>query len=326
MKNFVNQQNKKRILFTPGPGSLHKANLASLGPCFGRGDAFYESVETEVLRRLCEMSGHDKIARLQGSATLALEIAISNFVYGKVLVVNTGFYSQRLLDIVSQHMDLGDARSEVDMIDVDNLDSIHKSYDWVMACYTETSNATIISTDELYKLKKRTGASLLLDATGSIGLEDNHELADVIAYSSCKGLFGLTGASFIAFNEMPRSQPKSLYLSLDTHLNKMVTGPYHTIQSLYETLQIHGEIKASVIANKKRVLRDYKKYIVHSSNNQPLLCTAVSCSLVARDDNVVLYKSRAKNPGSIICHLGELHLGSSAKGDINALLEPCIGN
>jgi galactokinase len=37
---------------------------------------------------------------------------------------------------------------------------------------------------------------LYVDATGSIGLEDNHQLADVMAFSSCKGLFGLTGAGF----------------------------------------------------------------------------------------------------------------------------------
>ena len=43
-------------------------------------------------------------------------------------------------------------------------------------------------------------AKLLLDATGSIGLEPDHNLADTIAFSSCKGLFGLTGASFICFN------------------------------------------------------------------------------------------------------------------------------
>ena len=30
------------------------------------------------------------------------------------------------------------------------------------------------------------------DATASIGLEENHDLADLLAFSSCKGLFGLT--------------------------------------------------------------------------------------------------------------------------------------
>ena len=35
----------------------------------------------------------------------------------------------------------------------------------------------------------------MLDATASIGLESGHEQAEILAYSSCKGLFGLTGAA-----------------------------------------------------------------------------------------------------------------------------------
>ena len=31
----------------------------------------------------------------------------------------------------------------------------------------------------------------MIDATGSINLEDNHDLADVCIFSSCKGLGGL---------------------------------------------------------------------------------------------------------------------------------------
>ena len=49
----------------------------------------------------------------------------------------------------------------------------------------------------------------MLDATASIGLETNHNYADVIGYSSCKGLFGLTGAAFIAYNEPPQNEINS---------------------------------------------------------------------------------------------------------------------
>ncbi len=45
------------------------------------------------------------------------------------------------------------------------------------------------------------GAKLYVDATGSIGLEERHELADVMAFSSCKGLLGLTGACFVAYKK-----------------------------------------------------------------------------------------------------------------------------
>ena len=53
----------------------------------------------------------------------------------------------------------------------------------------------------MFELKKKCKSKLALDATASIGLEKNHELSDVAAFSSCKGLFGLTGGAFITFNE-----------------------------------------------------------------------------------------------------------------------------
>ena len=43
---------------------------------------------------------------------------------------------------------------------------------------------------EKLKTSKRLKSKLMLDATASVGLEDNHDLADVIGFSSCKGLFG----------------------------------------------------------------------------------------------------------------------------------------
>ena len=43
-----------------------------------------------------KISGHKNIARLQGSASFALEIMITNFLFGNVLIINTGIYSDRL--------------------------------------------------------------------------------------------------------------------------------------------------------------------------------------------------------------------------------------
>ena len=90
----------------------------------------------------------------------------------------------------------------------------------------------------------------MLDATGSIGLEKDHKLADVISFSSCKGLFGLTGASFIAFKDKPTNNVHSFYLDINTHLNKGVTGPYHTLLSIYRVLEQYSKFKKSVIINK----------------------------------------------------------------------------
>ena len=80
-------------------------------------------------------------------------------------------------------------------------------------------------------------AKLILDATGSFGLEENHNLADALSFSSCKGLFGLTGACFICFSTNIVNEIKSFYLNLNNHLDKKMTGPYHTIYSLFEILK-----------------------------------------------------------------------------------------
>ena len=59
-----------------------------------------------------------------------------------------------------------------------------------MGCLVETSIG-LKTISNLDKLKKRCKL-ISLDATASIGLEKDHNFSDVLAYSSCKGLFGLT--------------------------------------------------------------------------------------------------------------------------------------
>ena len=80
-------------------------------------------------------------------------------------------------------------------------------------------------------------AKLFLDATASIGLEENHDVADIICYSSCKGLFGLTGGAFLAYNDLEISSTNSFYYDINTHISNSVTGPYHQILSLYGVLK-----------------------------------------------------------------------------------------
>src|SRR4051812_11675759 len=97
IKALVDERNAAKPLFTAGPASLLAENLLGLRPCFGRGDADYDAVETAVLDALKAMSGHSRIARMQGASSLALEVMALNFLHGRVAVVDTGYYSDRLL-------------------------------------------------------------------------------------------------------------------------------------------------------------------------------------------------------------------------------------
>lgn len=319
--SHVAAQNARKALFTAGPASLLEENLLGLQPCFGRGDQDYSQVDEAVLTALKTMTGHAQIARLQGSASLALEIASLNFLYGKVLVVDSGYYAQRLVSFAQMAQRNAGQVSSVTVCDWQEITTANGNYDWVVACYTETSAGLLLPIGDLRALADRVGAQLMLDATASIGLEADHGLAEVIAYSSCKGLFGLTGASFIAFNQLPKNEIDSFYLSLATHLDRRMTGPYHAIASLYEVLPKHADLREAVFINKARMLKKIASYAKHPMHYQPALCTWVDAKVTSQDVRAVLYQPRGISRGSVVCHLGEAHLGSQARGEILDLLE-----
>jgi len=130
---FVAGQNDRKKLFTAGPASLLPENLTGLRPCFGRGDADYTAVETGVLDALKAMSGHSCIVRMQGSASLALEISTLNFLYGRVLVVATGYYSDRLAWLATSAKRRQSAISSVTTISWDGVETLTGHFDWVVA-------------------------------------------------------------------------------------------------------------------------------------------------------------------------------------------------
>jgi aspartate aminotransferase-like enzyme len=321
IEDLVAERNRAKLLFTAGPASLLPENLTGLRPCFGRGDEDYAKVEQQVLDSLRSMTGHQQIARMQGSASLGLEIAALNFLFGRVLVVSTGYYSDRLKWLAESAQRRTGEINFIAMLNWNEMESASGQFDWIVACYTETSCALKLPIESLHALVKRLGARLMLDATASIGLEGGHELADVIAYSSCKGLFGLTGAAFIAFNEKPTAKPDSLYLNLETHLEKTVTGPYHAIASLLDVLPRHDDFRAAVIENKRIFVEKMASRLPLPRSHQPTLCTRVDGEIVSADPRAVLYKPRGNQGGSVVCHLGEVHLERQARGKILDVLQ-----
>jgi aspartate aminotransferase-like enzyme len=313
---YVEHVNAEKIMFTPGPGALHTDNLL-LSNCFGRNDPDYQSTFSEVMDSLLKMTGQSEIATAQGSAMLAIEIAIRNFVKGRVLVISTGYYSERLRSLCER----SPFTSEVQTCNWNEIERIDSNFNWIVCCFTETSTALRLDIDELNRLKKRAHAKLFFDATGSIGLETGHELADVVAFSSCKGLFGLTGACFVAHKTPVENLVEEFYLNLENHKQRCVTGPYHTIQSLLITLRNHTDISYSVKANKKRFINRFSDHLTVAECYQPLLCTGLNRKVSSRNPKVILYTPRLNIAGSVVCHLGELHLGKHAQGAIIDLLE-----
>lgn len=325
MKNsidqFIKKKNNKKILFTAGPASLTRENIIGLAPCFGRGDNDYKKTEKFVLSKIKKICGLKNIVATQGSGSTALEITALNFLYGNVLIISTGYYSDRLFNLSNFAKKTHRKIKKIEKVNWKNLDNFKKKYDWVWACPTETSCGLKLPIKELKKFSNKINAKLALDATASVGLESNHKLADVISFSSCKGLFGLTGASFICYNKPPKNKVNSFVLNINNLKEKKMTGPYHTIQSLEPILRNYNQIRKSVLINKKKIIKKYKKYLTYKIKNQPLLCTYINSKIKKNNSKVLLYKPRINLPGSVICHLGEAHLGSKAKGKIIDFLD-----
>ncbi len=315
LQKFIAEKNKK-VLFTPGPASLSKENIMGLEPCFGRGDGEYDKIEKFVLDKIKKITGHEKIVRFQGSGSLALEMMTLNFLYGSVLIIKTGYYSDRLYSISLSAKKNFKFIKKLVYVDINEVEKMSGKFDWVFSCYTETSRGFKIEIKKVKKISKKLKSKLMLDATASVGLEENHDLADVIGFSSCKGLFGLTGGAFICYNENQKNEINSFYLNLENHLNKKMTGPYHTICSLYEVLKNHENLKQSVFINKKKFLKKFNQHIIYPNNIQPNICTYSKKKILRIKKNVILYKSRGDLKGSIVSHLGEVHLGKKASGDI----------
>jgi cytidyltransferase-like protein len=293
------QKNNQKLMLTPGPAVVLHENVKYLKPIFGRGDDEYTQMSEAVIEWIKKLSGQDELVMAQGSATFALEMAAHSFVSGKVLLVSTGYYSDRLEKLLPKGCN-------IEICNYENLVRVDGQFDWVLCAYTETSIAFKIDLNFVRNIADECGAKLYVDATGSIGLESHHELADVAAFSSCKGLFGLTGAGFVAYkSDLHPKATDSFYSNLETQKNKMTTGPYHAIASLYGVIEMHNVLKQRVINSKKLILEKYKDIVRES--NQPLLCTYLDGEVKPKDSEIVLYSPRSELSGSVICHFGEIH-------------------
>ena len=291
--------NNQKLMLTPGPATILHQNILDLKPVFGRGDEYYDYMSKSVISWIKKLSGQDTVIMCQGSSTFALELAAHSFIEGEVLLISTGYYSDRLKKLLPKNCHLT-------ICSYEELTKIEKNYDWVMCAYTETSIAFKLNLQEVKNLADKCGARLYVDATGSIGLEENHELADVMAFSSCKGLFGLTGGCFIAHKDNIKPKESGLfYFSLETHRQKKVTGPYHAIASLFGVINSHNKLKERVKKSKQMILENWGSFT--RKKNQPLLCTYLEGKVIPNDNSVVLYSPRSSLSGSVICHLGEIH-------------------
>ncbi|GEM_PF-759924 len=324
--SIVEKRNSMKCLLTPGPTNLHPQNLLDLTPVFSRGDDHYSEVTKRVLAAIGKRAGQTDIAAMQGSATTAIEVATSNFLKGNVVVVLSGYYSERMLAMIKikqERLGLG----EVVGIDYEQFIASGQglnNFDWLVASYTETADAFLADLEKLKSIASGRKAKLMIDATGSINLEENHELADVNMFSSCKGLGGLTGAGFITYNQSLlddlNAVPKEFILDLFTYIDKKTTSPAHTLLSLDSVSNNFAANGAKVRQGKAAFMDRYGNKLFRREN-QPNLCTKVKDADLQIPENMVGYSPRTASPGcQVVCHLFEQFPSNRSTGAVYDLL------
>jgi len=86
-------------------------------------------------------------------------------------------------------------------------------------------------------------------------------------------------------------------------------------------LQNHDEFKLAVKAAKKQFLKMFESQLFFPKKIAPKLCTLVIGTVTSSDPRGILYSPRTLAPyESVVCHLGEVHLGRKAVGAINDCL------
>ncbi|MFK5878551.1 MAG: adenylyltransferase/cytidyltransferase family protein [Flavobacteriaceae bacterium] len=323
VKSIVQERNSNKVMFTPGPSNMSYLNMFDLRSVFGRGDTEYIHIEKTVLQNILNLTGHDKIVRFQGGGTTAIDVATSNIVLGKILIIDAGYYSRRIKQILINKSNSLPSTSfkiiKYDEIGAELL--ISDTYDWIATAYAETADAFLSDINLLKRLAEFKKAKLYLDATASINLEPNHNLADACSFSSCKGLGGLTGAAFITFKEaayQPEKRGDVPYtLNIDTHLDKLYTGPYHAICSLYSISKSFDRITKNVKQSKLLFLEKYKDRIIRPAEEQPIISTIFRTKSISTTKNAVLYQPRVAPPETaIICHFGDMFTSEDKIGQI----------
>jgi len=319
LQTLIDKRNQSKLLLTPGPAAILKEHLDEFNPVFGKGDKHYNKIYDEVTSWIKNITKMENLITFQGSATNALELAAKTFINGKVLIVDTGFYSDRF------EFFLNKKNVSVEHCSYEDLDKFTSKVDWVMATYVEISKAFKSDIRHLRKTADNLEAKLFLDSTASIGLEEGHENADLIGFSSCNGLLGIGGAAFIAYKSSLKiidsnNIQNTFNMNFTNFKNKTTTGPCHAICSLYGVMKNYDKLVNRVRKSKAKVLDKFDS--LYKIDNQPILCTRLNKKTQSKNKNieVIFYKSELQIDGSIVCHLGEVYRDEQ---NISDLIEEC---
>lgn len=218
----LSKKNNDFIYFTPGPLSTTKTVRKLAKYDYSSRDPKMQTIIKEIREKLLNVYYFDKnnysAILFPGSGTFALESIISSYKFnGNVLLLNNGYYSDRLLKILTKYniytVTVNTIEKMIQLLKDDN-----NYFSDVILVHCETSTGIINNIEKIQKIIGNRG--LIIDAMSSFGgININPENITFLVSSSGKCIQGLSGISFIIgkINAIKKCQEYSKTFSLDLY-------------------------------------------------------------------------------------------------------------
>lgn len=242
------------ILLTPGPCMTSDGVRRAAGqPDLNHRDPEFAALQAEVKARLLRVySGLGEFVPclIGGSGTAAVEAMVTSCVgEGPVLVIENGYYSARIREILEVHRLPHEALrfpwlSPWDMAKVEQA-LASRRYEAVIATHHETTTGRLNPIERLAEVAAPFGCRVLVDAMSSFGADQlSPQGLAAIAASSNKCLHGLPGVSFVlvhpdAAGAMRERAPRTYYLHLPRYFGDRppLTPPVSALAALRQALR-----------------------------------------------------------------------------------------
>lgn len=243
------------ILLTPGPCMTSETvRQAGAAPDLNHRDPEYLDLNREIRQRLLQVyagtsSGWTPYL-IGGSGTAAVEAMVTSCVHsGPVLIIENGYYSARIAEILEVHHIPHD-RLDFDWREPIELDRVEhalrtKHYEAVLLTHHETTLGRLNPVEAIAALASSHGAVTLLDAMSSFGADPlAFENLAAVASSANKCLHGLPGVGFVLVNHNLREKiaavpRRTYYLHLEMYgsENPPLTPPVPTMMAMRQALR-----------------------------------------------------------------------------------------
>jgi len=217
----------------PGPVVVdERVRQALLQPDLCHREPEFSQLMTRVREKITRACGGDDLYTaviFTGSGTAALEAALTSVVPpdGKILIIDNGYYGERLLKIVSihgiphEHLQFEWAE-QIDLKVLDRVLAKDGAISHVCMVHHETSTGMLNPVHDAGKVVSARMRSLIVDAVSSLGGEDlnvKRDQIDICIATGNKCLEGFPGISFVclrrALAETLKSvPPRTFYLDL----------------------------------------------------------------------------------------------------------------